>query len=104
MRRKPPTKPQMGEVTIGSTTFQSTPLPVHQWILPGMDQTMTPQLLFVAARHAPQRPPTSACEELAGKPTHQVIRLQAMAASRAQMRISEVTIFGSTRPEAMVCA
>src|SRR6266566_4278636 len=69
-----------------------------------MDQTMTPQLLCAAARHAPQSPPTSACDELDGNPTHHVNRSHTMAPSSAQTRISDVTIFGSTNPEAMVLA
>src|ERR1051325_4823955 len=69
-----------------------------------MDQTNTLQLFPAAARHAPHKPPTSACEELAGKPNHHVSRFHAIAASNAQMSTSDVAIFGSTRPDAIVAA
>src|SRR6266550_3576424 len=69
-----------------------------------MDQTMTPQLLCAAARHAPHSPPTNACDELDGNPTHHVTRSHTMAPSSAHTRISDVTIFASTSPEAMVFA
>src|SRR5579859_2115482 len=104
MTRKPPTNPQIGDEIMGTTTFQSRPLPNHQCSWLGMDQTMTFQLLCAAARHAPHKPPTSACEELAGMPNHHVSRFQKMAASRAQIKTSDVATFGSTSPEAMVVA
>src|SRR5450756_2975467 len=75
MTRKPPTNPTNGDVIIGTTTFQRMPLPCHQCSLPGTDQIMTDQLLPAAARHAPHNPPTSACDELEGRPNHQVRRL-----------------------------
>src|SRR4051812_39129818 len=92
--RKPITNPQMGELTMGTTTFQSSPLPCHQWSLPGIDQISTCQSLFAAARHAPQRPPTSACEELAGRPNHHVSRFHAIAASNAQIKTCDVANLG----------
>src|SRR5258706_1657 len=104
MRRKPTTNPTTGEVTIGTMTFQRIPLPSHQWFWPGSLQRMTDHLLCAAARHAPQSPPTSACDELDGKPTHHVMRFQTIAPSRAQTMISDVTIVVSTRPEEMVFA
>ena len=69
-----------------------------------MDQTSTFQWLCAAARHAPHKPPTSACDELDGRPNHHVRRFQAMAASNAQMSTCDVATLGSTRPEAMVLA
>src|SRR6187455_3544607 len=101
---KPRHKPSMGEVTIGTTTFQRIPLPSHQCSLPGMDQMITLQLLWAAARQAPQSPPTRAWEELDGSPNHHVSRFHTMPPSRAQTMISEVTILVSTSPEAMVFA
>src|SRR5581483_1588053 len=65
---------------------------------------ITCQLLPAAARQAPQSPPTSACDELEGNPSHHVTRFQTIAPSRAQMRICDVTIFVSTRPDATVFA
>ena len=61
-----------------------------QWSLPGTDQMMDDQRLPEAASTAPQSPPTSACEELEGRPDHQVIKFHAMAASMAQHRTGMV--------------
>src|ERR1039457_365114 len=69
-----------------------------------MDQTRTCQLLRAAARHAPHKPPMSACDELDGRPNHHVSRSHTMAASSAQIRTSDVATFGSTNPEAIVVA
>src|SRR6516225_8070566 len=102
MTRKPRTKPQIGEVTIGTTTFQRMPLLFHQWSALGSDQMRTAQLSWAAAIQAPHSPPTSACDELEGSPNHHVSRFQKMAATRAQMRTSEVANSALTNPEAMV--
>src|SRR5262245_31583733 len=104
MTRKPTVNPNTGEVTMGTTTFHSSPLPSHQCSLPGMDQMMTLHLLCAAARHAPQSPPTSACDELDGNPNHHVMRFHTIPPSNAQTMISEVTILVSTRPDAIVLA
>src|SRR5215472_4482988 len=101
MNRKPSTSPAMGDVTIGTITFQSSPLPSHQCRGSACDQMMTCQLFAEAAKAAPQRPPMSAWLELEGSPNHQVRRFHAIAPSKAQMMMSEVieTIFASTSPE-----
>src|SRR5208283_4275119 len=104
MIKKPNTKPQMGDKIMGTITFQSSPVPFHQCSWFGTDQIKTPQSLCAAARHAPHKPPISACDELDGRPNHHVNRFHAMAASSAQTRISDVAILASTRPEAMVFA
>ena len=61
MKRNPPTKPMMGEVTIGTTTLCRTPsmtsLPSFTFFT---DQMMACQLSWALATAAPQRPPTRA--------------------------------------------
>src|SRR6266498_6160476 len=49
-------------------------------------------------------PPTSACEELTGRPMRIVMRFQRMAESRAEIRTASVIATGSTMPEPMVLA
>src|SRR5713226_7361225 len=93
----------MGELIIGTTIFQRTPLPSHQCSLPGTDQMMDDQWPD-AASTAPQSPPTSACDELEGRPNHHVSKLQMMAAVRAQHSTGMVATWASTRPEAIVAA
>src|SRR5215471_18512854 len=85
-------------------TFHRIPLPSHQCALPGMDQTITFQSPCAAASAEPHKPPTSACEELEGRPNHQVSKFHRIAPTKAQTRISEVTIRVSTKPEAIVLA
>ena len=104
MTRKPKTKPKTGDKIIGMMTFQIRPVPSHQCLGLGMDQTRTCQSFRAAARHAPHKPPTSAWDELDGIPNHQVSRFQRMAAIKAQIRTSDVATFGFTNPEAMVVA
>src|SRR2546421_5668190 len=104
MNRNPKVKPQAGDMTIGTMTFQSNPLPCHQWSAAGCDQMMTAQLFLEAANAAPQRPPMSAWLELDGSPNHHVTMFQIMPPSRAQIRISELTMLVSTRPAATVLA
>ena len=53
----------------GDTTMNSAVLPTPDWMTP-KPPLHTP---------APIRPPTSACDELDGRPYHQVMRFQAMA-------------------------
>src|SRR5260221_11188791 len=101
MTRKPTTKPTRGELIIGTMTFQRMPLPCHQCSLPGMDQMMDDQRLPEAASTAPQSPPTSACEELEGKPNHHVSRLQTMAAISPQHSTGMVAPCPSTMPAAV---
>ncbi len=103
--RKPRTKPRNGEVTIGTSTFHSTPPPRHHG-LASCDQMMTPQLLSAAAKAAPHKPPTRAWELDEGKPKNQVIRFQTMAPDKVQISTCAVTSTScaSIRPEAMVLA
>src|SRR5512143_3687326 len=104
MRMNPMTRPQAGDVTMGTTTFHSTPLPSHQCLAEGWDQIITCQLLCAAANVRPHRPPTTAWLELEGMPNHPVIKFQTLAPNKAQIRISEVTTFTSTKPDAIVFA
>ena len=101
----PSRKPAIGEVIIGTNTFHSRPLFCAQ--LPRRsDQISASQLLWAAARPAPQRPPISACEDEDGRPFHQVIRFQMMPPSRAHRITCGVTstTLVLSRPEAMVSA
>src|ERR1700739_1423604 len=106
MMMKPRMNPARGDVIIGTRTFQSNPLPSHQWLLSGTAQTITCQLLWAAASEAPHKPPMSAWLELEGRPNHQVNKFQKMAPMSAQMmRLEEMaTSFVSMRPPAMVLA
>src|SRR5437899_3719449 len=104
MTKNPTTNPIAGEVTIGTSTFQRMPLPSHQCCLPASLQTITDQWPCAAARLPPQSPPTNACVELEGKPTHHVTRFQTIAPSNAQTMISDVTTFESTSPVEIVWA
>src|SRR5512138_3300742 len=106
MTMKPRSKPASGEVTIGTMTFQSRPLPSHQCCALGWDHTMTLQLLSDAASAAPHRPPISAWLELEGRPNHQVMRFQMIAPIKAQIMISDVMVTSlvSISPEDMVLA
>src|SRR5207248_4232622 len=100
----PSMRPAMGEVIIGTMTFQSRPLPSQKCLSLGCDQISTCQLLLEAARAEPQRPPIKAWLELEGRPNHQVMRFQTIAPSSAQMMMPELsaTILASTRPEEIV--
>src|SRR5712671_6339407 len=69
-----------------------------------MDQMMEDQRLPEAASTAPQSPPTSACDELEGRPNHHVSKLQRMAATRAQQSTGMVATWASTSPDAIVVA
>ncbi len=53
---------------------------------------------------APTSPPTSAWDELEGRPNHHVTRFQITPPRRAAMMVSVVTNFASTSPEVMVFA
>src|SRR5690348_4387939 len=102
---KPSRKPAAGDTIIGSTTLLRMPLPSHQ-CSPGIDQMMTCQFSLAAANAAPIRPPISACDELDGRPHHQVIRSQIVAPSNAQISSSGVivTTTVSIRPDEIVLA
>src|SRR5215472_5652904 len=106
MKQNPSTKPASGEVTMGTMTFQSNPLPSHQCWLLGCDHKITFQLFPAAANAAPQRPPIKAWLELEGKPSHHVSKFQIIAPSKAQMMMSDVsdTSLASTSPEEIVLA
>src|SRR5258706_4278480 len=96
----------MGEVPIGTMTFQRMPLPRYQcWAL-GWDQMMTCQLFCDAASAEPHNPPIRAWLELDGSPNHQVSRFQKIAPSKAQMMMPEdmETSLASIKPEEMVLA
>src|SRR5688572_30574781 len=80
------------------------PLPSHQCSFPGTLQIITLQLLRDAAKHAPHSPPTSAWEELDGNPKYQVSKFHTMPPINAHTMTSEVTMFVSTNPDAMVLA
>src|SRR6478735_6799148 len=102
----PRMKPANGDSTMGMTTLGSSPLPCHQCSAPGMFQMIACQLSPAAANAAPQRPPTSACDDEDGKPHHQVIRFQITPPASAQISTIDVTLTMpvSIRPEAMVLA
>src|SRR5215831_3444803 len=106
MTVNPSSSPAMGDVTIGTITFQRRPLPSQKCCLLGSDQMITCQLLFDAASAEPQRPPISAWLELDGNPNHHVTRFQTIAPSSAQMMIPDViaTILESTSPDEIVFA
>src|SRR5579862_7735296 len=106
MRTKPITKPSSGERNMGTMTFHSRPAPLYQCSALGCDQMMTCQLSPEAASAAPQRPPMSAWMVLEGRPNHQVMRFQMIAANKAQIRTLELieTSLVSTRPPVMVLA
>src|SRR5436190_6435531 len=106
MRMKPRKNPAMGDVNIGTITFQRRPLPSHQCSLLGTDQMSDSQLLPEAASAEPHRPPIRAWLELEGSPNHQVMRFHTIAPMSAQMMTSDViaTILVSTRPDEIVLA
>src|SRR5437773_2109161 len=82
----PATKPSTGEVNIGTTTFQSSPLPFQNgWS--GCDQINAPHWLCEAASAVPHRPPIKAWLDDEGRPRYQVIKFQMIAPSNAQMMI-----------------
>ena len=100
---KPIMNPPTGDSTIGMITLGITPLPLSQ--LPWTQITAS-KSLPEAASAAPTKAPISAWLELDGRPSHQVIRFHAIAASSAQISNCELT--SSTpaliRPEAIVAA
>src|SRR4029078_6481868 len=102
---KPSRKPAAGDTIIGRTTLLRMPLPSHQ-CSPGMDQIMTFQFSRAARNAAPHRPPINACDELDGRPHHQVIKSQIVAPSSAQISSSGViaTTLLSISPEEIVLA
>src|SRR5690349_8827158 len=104
MMRKPRQKPASGDTTMGRTTFQRSPFPWNQCSAEGWDQIITFQSPWAAAKALPQRPPSRAWLELEGMAKYQVANCQTMAPMRAQTRISELTTFVSTSPDATVLA
>src|SRR5690606_17974886 len=101
----PRVKPAIGELIIGTSTFQSRP-PFLVQLPISCDQISALQSLCAAASAAPHSPPISACEDDDGRPSHQVIRFQVMPPPSAHSRTCEVTFTTSvsTRPEEMVLA
>ena len=69
MKKKPKTSPSTGETTMKTKVLE---MPLHS-------KALSPAL----ERPAPTRPPTSACDELEGKPKCQVMRFQMMAPASA---------------------
>lgn len=53
---------------------------------------------------APTKPPTKVCDELDGKPNHQVIKFQIIAAISADAITERLITFGSMIPLPMVVA
>src|SRR5688572_20567263 len=93
--------PHKGEVTIGTMTFHSSPLPLYHVSGSGTDQ-----LFCAAATAAPHNPPINAWLELEGMPKYHVIKFQTMPPSNAQISTSLVIekTFESSRPEEIVFA
>ena len=79
----------------GDTTMNSAVLLIF-------DQPKIPSPAFETP--APIKPPTKACDELEGRPHHQVSKFHAMAPPRAPMMTAMSTIFGSMMPLPMVPA
>src|SRR5688572_21449034 len=69
-----PRNPTIGEVTIGITTLGRRPV----------SHFRTDQSPPAVARAAPHSPPIRAWLELEGSPSHQVIKFQTIAPSKAQ--------------------
>jgi hypothetical protein len=82
IRNAPPKKPRSGEVIIGSTTLGQRPAAAP--LASVVAQCSTFQLSPDEASAAPQRPPMSAWLELDGRPNHQVMRFQMIAAHQAR--------------------
>ena len=83
-------KPASGESTIADV------------VLSRPDQTMAP--LPALATPAPTSPPISACEELDGMPSTQVMMFHAMAPARAEKMTAGVTVSASMMPVPSVLA
>ena len=69
-------------------------------MIPCQTRTHVPPL----AIPAPISPPISACEELLGSPSHQVMRFQTIAAMSAHRSTSRSMMTGSMIPTPMVLA
>src|SRR5262245_58349231 len=97
--------PHIGDVTMGTITFQSNPLPLYHTSLSGTDQ-MTTDHLPAAASAAPHNPPIMAWLELEGMPKYHVIRFQTIPPSSAQISTSFVMekTFESSSPDEIVLA
>src|SRR5919199_5364134 len=80
-----------GATAAGMSTFSTSPSPLT---------TPAP----FATNAAPMRPPISACDELDGRPSHQVAMFQAIAPTRPAKTTVVVTAPASTIPEPTVAA
>src|ERR1017187_2129615 len=90
MSPNPTMMPQAGERNIGPTTLGHSPSVV--WVAGFQtDHLITDQSLAAVAKVAPQSPPINAWLELDGRPSHQVKRFQAIAASNAASSVVAVT-------------
>ncbi len=86
--RKPNQKPISGDRTRDSSTLT---MPVT-WPLASCAKPQTTWSVPTETTTAPIRPPTSACDDDDGMPSHQVPRFQTMAPIRPQSRIdSEIS-------------
>src|ERR1035437_7522847 len=110
IRIKPTISPRMGELTIGMTTLYNNP-PHACSGSPGFgcDQISAVHTLRPASAGdpraapsgAPHNPPINACEELDGRPNHQVTRFQMVAPTSAHTITAVVTWIVLTRPVAI---
>src|ERR1043166_1044152 len=104
MITNPTANPSKGEIIIGTTTFQRSPLPSHQWTAEGWDQMIPPQVPRAAASALPQSPPIKAWLELLGMAKYQVVSCHKIAPINEQIKATEPINATSTKPEAMVLA
>jgi hypothetical protein len=84
------TIPTIGDMKIKRTIFN----------IPLKTKALVPALIKVA----PINPPTKVCEELDGKPNHQVIRFQVIAATSAAAITVKFITSGFTTPLPIVVA
>jgi len=82
--------PRKGAITIKATIL----------ITPDITTDLTPELTMAE----PTSPPTRVCEELDGKPNHQVIRFHVIAATSAAAITVRLIISGSITPFPIVVA
>src|SRR5262245_32030431 len=90
MKKKPKINPSTGETTKKTRVLE---IPLHS-------KALSP----VFERPAPTRPPTSACDELKGKPKCQVMRFPMMAPARAAKTRGESRIVTLMIPLPIVLA
>ena len=89
MKITPSVKPMNGEMNIGLISFGQRPTVLPAASVP--DQIRRPHSRWDWPRTPPQRPPTSAWEELEGMPNHQVSRFHTMPPIRPQAMASCAT-------------